>query len=135
MALATSRHSIAGAMTVALPVAAFTAGGHDDEQRGALTTGSDANAAFEAELDAFDAWTLRLNGDESAAEEEWSRWHVQMDKLYRHAEALPPTRENVAAKMRAIRSICLEEPLSDEDCEGDTTTKLAMHIVRALMEG
>lgn len=128
-----SRRAILGAMAVAMPAATFAAVGNAVERQDERA-GVDPNAAFIAELDAFDAWTLRLNSDKSATEDEWARWDVQMGKLYRRAEALPATRENVPAKMRAIRSICLEEPLSDEDCDGDTTTKLAMHIVRALME-
>ena len=135
MASPTTRRAVLGAFGAAVPASMFAAGcpaaGRPDER-----SGIDPNAALVAELDAFDDWTRRLEANKLSTEQEWNDWHDQMHSLYRRVDALPPTRENVAVKVRAVRSIHLDEDMAVTDrADDDTVTRLAMHIVRALMEG
>ena len=130
----TSRRAILGALAIAMPAATVAAVGHAVERQDERS-GIDPNAGLIGELDSFDTWTRDLEASKTSTEEDWNRWRDQMEALYRRAEALAPTSENIPAKVRAVRSIVLDEPLTDQDAGGDTVSKLAMHIVRALMEG
>ena len=120
--LETSRRALIGGAGLAVVVAAVPA-----------IASLPAHADVIAELDALDAITRALEANPRTTEDQWDAWQERQHTLYRRVEALPATRENVPVKVRAIRSIYLDEPaFHGADPAGSTDEALAQQIVRAL---
>lgn len=125
----TTRRAVLGAMALASSAGAVPL------MAAPPTSASDGVAAnsYFAELDAYDAFSRRLNA-KPHAETDWDRWEEWGCRLHSEIEALPPTPGNARIKARAIWSIVAGdmEDLNRGQCMVD---RMIRQIVTSLAAG